>query len=96
MKNKLLLLFVLIATFGYAQNVTIPDANFKAYLVGHGFINTNGDSEIQCSEATAFTGIISVYNLGISELTGIEAFTALTSIDCRVNQLTSFKTIKVV
>ncbi|WP_452225778.1 T9SS type A sorting domain-containing protein [Lacinutrix cladophorae] len=89
MKNKLLLLFVLIATFGYAQNVNIPDANFKAYLVGNTSINTNGDSEIQVSEASVFTGEINCYSLGINDLTGIGAFTALTQLNCVTNQLTS-------
>jgi hypothetical protein len=42
-----------------AQNVTIPDANFKTYLVGNPAINTNGDGEIQVSEAAVFTGRIS-------------------------------------
>lgn len=72
-----------------ACNVSIPDANFKAYLVGNTAINTNGDTEIQCSEATAFTGAIDVYGLGISDLTGVEAFTALTELQCSSNQLTS-------
>ncbi|MBL4668301.1 MAG: VCBS repeat-containing protein, partial [Flavobacteriales bacterium] len=36
--------------------VNIPDANFKAYLVGNTAINTGGDpNEIECSEAAAFT-----------------------------------------
>ncbi|MCH7534950.1 MAG: T9SS type A sorting domain-containing protein, partial [Bacteroidetes bacterium] len=72
-----------------AQIVNIPDANFKAYLVGNTNINTNGDGEIQVSEATAFTGTINVFGYGISDLTGIEAFTALTYLDCRTNSLTS-------
>ena len=38
-----------------AQNVNIPDPIFKAYLVGNLAINTNADSEIQMSEANAFT-----------------------------------------
>ena len=69
--------------------VNIPDANFKAYLLGNAAINTNGDAEIQCSEAAAFTGTIDVNNLSISSLTGIEAFTSLTSLDCSNNNLTS-------
>jgi hypothetical protein len=32
-------------------NVYIPDANFKATLVANSSINTNGDDEIQISEA---------------------------------------------
>ena len=57
---------------GFGQNVNIPDANFKAYLVGEPSINTNGDSEIQVSEATAFNGTIDCSFLNISDLTGIE------------------------
>ena len=72
-----------------AQIVNIPDANFKAALVGNASINTNGDSEIQTSEAAAFTGSLSVVGLSISDLTGIEAFTAITYLACNYNQLTS-------
>jgi len=57
--------------------VNIPDANFKAYLVGNTSINTNGDDEIQCDEAN------------ISDLTGIEAFVNVTQLRCNQNQLTS-------
>ena len=72
-----------------AQNVIIPDANFKAYLVGNTAINTNLDTEIQVSEANAFTGTITCAFLNISDLTGIEEFTALTILYCENNQLTS-------
>ena len=74
---------------GFGQNVNIPDANFKAYLVGNTAINTNGDTEILVSEATAFNGLINCSNLNISDLTGIEDFTALISLHCYDNQLTS-------
>ena len=43
-----------------AQIVNIPDANFKAALVGNASINTNMDAEIQVSEAAAYTGAIQV------------------------------------
>ncbi len=72
--------------------VTIPDAAFKAYLVGNASINTNSDSEIQCSEASAFTGDIYCPNLNITDLTGIEAFTSLTGLYCNGNQLTTLNT----
>jgi len=68
-----------------AQNVNIPDANFKAALVSNGSINTNGDAEIQTSEAAAFTGGISVSGLSITDLAGIEAFVLLDSLDCSNN-----------
>ncbi|MGB0888089.1 MAG: T9SS type A sorting domain-containing protein, partial [Vicingaceae bacterium] len=69
--------------------VTIPDANFKSYLVGNTAINTNGDTEIQCSEASAFTGTINVFNQGVTDLSGIESFTGLKLLNCGNNSLGS-------
>ena len=67
--------------------VNIPDANFKAYLIGNTAINTNGDTEIQCAEATSYTGHINCNSSSVSDLTGIEAFTALTQLYCSSNNL---------
>ena len=90
MKTTLLFLSVCLSANLFGQNVYIPDANFKAYLVGNSEINTNGDTEIQVSEASVFNGTIDCYSLNISDLTGIEAFTALTVLKCSYNyQITS-------
>ena len=70
MKKLLLLLFIGIVGIGNAQNVNIPDANFKAYLVGNTSINTNGDAEIQVSEATAFNGEIDCQSMTYLRLNG--------------------------
>jgi Leucine-rich repeat (LRR) protein len=67
--------------------VYIPDAGFKAALLANTGINTNGDTEIQVSEAKAYTGDIQVPSTGISDMTGLEAFTKLTALDCSGNQL---------
>ncbi|MEP2773109.1 MAG: T9SS type A sorting domain-containing protein [Fulvivirga sp.] len=80
-----MLIALLSASTIKAQNVTIPDANFKAYLVGNSSINTNADTEIQVSEAQAFTGVINCKDLGIADLTGLEAFTSLTQLICGGN-----------
>lgn len=84
-----LLISLLFPLFVSAQIVNIPDANFKAALVGNSFINTNLDSEIQVSEASAFSDSIDVSSLGISDLTGIEAFVNITLLNCFNNSLTS-------
>lgn len=68
--------------------VYIPDANFKAYLVGNTTINKNNDDEIQISEAEAVTRL-NVYNYDIVDLTGVEAFISLTDLNCQRNQLLS-------
>ena len=87
--KTLLLTLLLVPMMSFGQNVYIPDANFKNYLVNNSAINTNGDNEIQVSEASSFTGTIDVFNMGVSDLTGIEAFTALTFLNCQYNNLTS-------
>ena len=70
--------------------VYIPDANFKAHLISPwSGVNTNGDSEIQVSEATAYTYWINVGLSSISDLTGIEAFVNLIQFSCYGNQLTN-------
>jgi Leucine-rich repeat (LRR) protein len=103
MKNLLLLLLVLPILFGCDNgndkrddngNVNISDANFKIYLVGNTAINTNGDSEIQVSEASTFNGVINCNSMNISNLKGIEAFTDLTVLYCSENQLTSLDVSK--
>jgi len=89
MKKLLLLLLPITTTITFAQNISIPDANFKNYLVANTAINTNGDTEIQITEATGFTGTIDCNGYNISDLTGIEFFINLTHLFCNDNQLTS-------
>jgi Leucine-rich repeat (LRR) protein len=61
----------------------------KAALLANVNINTNLDGEIQCTEASAYTGAIIVPSLSIADLTGIEAFTSITLLACNSNDLTS-------
>lgn len=81
------LLLLLFAGMANAQIVTIPDANFKAKLIA---INTdiNGDGEIQVSEAEVAT-YLDVSDAEITDMTGIAAFTNLTTLICFGNQITS-------
>ena len=76
---------IVFITGANAQNVNIPDANFKAALVNNSSINTNMDTEIQISEASAFNGTIDCSYMNISNLTGIEAFVSLTNLLCYTN-----------
>ena len=87
--KKILLILLCLPFIGFGQNVNIPDANFKAYLVGEPSINTNGDNEIQVSEANTFNGTINCSNSSIADLTGIDFFTNLYYLNCQSNQLTS-------
>jgi hypothetical protein len=95
------LILTAIAVFGLASLATIqakivhiPDSIFKAELVNNPSINTNGDTEIQVSEAVAFTGMVEVWINYITDLTGIEAFTEITGLMCWSNRLTSLDVSK--
>lgn len=85
----LCLLFSVFAVTANAQTVTIPDDNFKNYLLNHPEINTNANSEIEVSEAAAFSDSIFCVSMGIMHLTGIEAFTNLKFLSCVNNNITS-------
>lgn len=87
MKHIVLLLSLFFCTLASAQIVNIPDANFKNALINQGF-DTNNDGEIQESEVDHISNV-DVENSNISDLTGIEAFTSLHSLQARNNQLTT-------
>ncbi|MDD5098689.1 MAG: T9SS type A sorting domain-containing protein [Candidatus Pacebacteria bacterium] len=93
-KQLLIIAGLMSCSFAYSQNVNIPDANFKASLVGNTNINTNSDGEIQLSVASNFTGVIDCPSSNIASLTGIEAFVKLKQLICYDNQITSLDTSK--
>lgn len=72
-----------------AQNISIPDQAFKNALLSNPLVNTNNDSEITIQEASAFTGELDVSNSAIYNLTGIEYFTSLLSLNCSSNCITN-------
>ncbi len=70
-----------------ANIVTIPDTAFLYALLDEG-VDTNGDSLISYAEAGVTIGL-GIDSRGISNLTGIEAFTELEILRCNRNKLTS-------
>ena len=90
MKKIILITAILLhSVLAFSQIVSIPDSSFKANLLLNSAINTNADGEIQVSEAAAYTGNIVVINKGISDLTGIEAFTQINALRFSQNNVTS-------
>ena len=69
------------------NETNFPDEKFRAY-VGQESIDTNQDGFLNPQEIADVTEI-DVYNKGISDLTGIGIFTALTKLNCDDNSLTS-------
>ena len=86
MKKVAILLFI-TSSFVFAQKTYVPDDKFEQALIDLGYDTTLDDSVLTAN----ISGVTSldVSNKEISDLTGIEAFTALTELDCFGNYLTS-------
>jgi len=74
---------------GYSQKVEIPDENFEQALVDLK-IDTDGEVNgyVLKSDAQAVT-YLDISNKKIKDLSGIEAFTSLTFLDCSNNHLSN-------
>ena len=89
MKKIALLLVFWICQISYAQIVDIPDPNFKAGLIEEG-VDTNGDGEIQVSEAEEVLYLHLPYR-NIESIEGILSFTNIITLNLRNNNLTSLE-----
>lgn len=79
---------LLLFAFPIFAQVSIPDSNFETELIAQG-IDTDGivNGQISTADALAKTGILNVDNKNIADLTGIEAFTNISRLDCEYNNL---------
>jgi len=91
MKKLFTLFAIIFCLHTKAQTwVTIPDAHFVTYL--HALVPAamHGDSlDISNTLVTTTTHSISVYNKGITDLTGVQYFTSLTYLNCEDDPITS-------
>jgi len=74
------------------DEVKIKDGNFYWTLLDAG-VDTDGDGLISSGEAAALQELY-LYNKGISDLSGIEAFTSLVVLQCSNNNLSSLDVSK--
>jgi hypothetical protein len=86
MKTPLFLVALLFSFFAFGQYTAIPDPNFEAALSAYDDIPNDG--KVPTANISMIISL-SVNGKGISDLTGIEAFTALESLDCYENQLST-------
>ena len=89
------LLTIMFALFAIATSAraavainetNFPDANFRAWVKAN--CQSDGNNSLSDAEIAAVK-TIEVPDMNITDLKGIERFTALTSLDCSANQLTS-------
>ncbi len=95
MKATLFIILLFSISTLQAQIVNIPDPAFKErllihYKFGGDIIDTNGDGEIQVSEAEAITAVYvgdAFIQGDIMDMTGIEAFINITELHCFNNNI---------
>ena len=83
--KKLLLILFCLPMIGFGQFTFVPDDNFEQALINLGYDFVFDDNV----ETMAIDTVSSLYinGFGISDLTGIEDFSALTELFCYSNQL---------
>jgi Leucine-rich repeat (LRR) protein len=87
--KKLLLVLLALPFIGFGQQTYVPDNNFEAYLEAYGMGNGIPNDDYVTTANIITVTYLDVYGQNIADLTGIEAFTALTTLSCGDNQLTS-------
>ena len=88
MKKVLLSLFVVCFSFCFGQTTAIPDPAFEQELINLGYDTGTPDGAVPTANISGVTGL-NLENQNIADLTGIEDFTALNTLWCYTNQLTS-------
>ena len=90
--KKLLFILTALPMIGFGQfnfKTYVPDDNFETYLENNGM----GDGVLLYDSINTLSIEMLMYldvsNQNIADLTGIEDFTVLSSLDCETNQLTS-------
>ena len=83
-----LLSLILFSNITIAQTTAIPDSNFEQELINLGYDSGSIDGVVTTSNISAVT-FLNIGTKNIADLSGIEDFTALTTLYCHYNQLTS-------
>ena len=94
MKLRLLFLLLFVSVSSFAQYTLIPDAYFEAELIRQGIDSGTPDGKVLTSKINTLT-TLNVRGVGfIADLTGIQDFTALKSLLCDTNRLTTLDVSK--
>jgi hypothetical protein len=88
--KKLLYLFLAlgISSVSFGQTTLIPDPNFEQALIDLGYDTLPIDGSVPTANISNVASL-NVNSQNISDLTGIEDFSALEDLSCAANQLTS-------
>jgi len=84
---------ILIGFYGYSQNTFVPDDNFEQALIDLGYDTGPLDNYVPTANIDTITNLI-VDGKSITDLTGIEYFSSLQTLDCSNNDLTTLNLTK--
>jgi Leucine-rich repeat (LRR) protein len=87
--KKLLLILLCLPMIGFGQQTYVPDDNFEAYLEANGMGNGIANDDYVTTASIDTVTYLYVDGQNISDLTGIEYFTALEVLWCGMNPLTT-------
>lgn len=93
MKTKLLLLLFLANFSIYAQYTSIPDPKFEAKLIKLNIDSGTPDGQVLTSRIASITSL-DVSSSSITDLTGIQDFVRLITLNCSSNQLVNLNVTK--
>ena len=88
MKTKLLFTLITCYTFFLQAQTYVPDDNFEQALINLGYDSGALDDYVPTANINAITSL-NVQLKGINDLTGIEDFTALQTLSCGINNLST-------
>ena len=88
MKKLFLLLLLGFTLVGFSQTTLIPNSNFEQALIDLGIDKGTINGSVPTADISGIKSL-DVSNYNITDLTGIEDFTALATLRCYNNQLTS-------
>ena len=80
-----------VSSLTFALKTYVPDDNFETYLENNGMGDGIALNDSVFTSAIDTVGYLYVTNMNISDLTGIEDFTALDTLICNDNQLDSLE-----
>lgn len=93
MKIKLLFLLFLASVSSFAQYTLIPDVNFEKKLIALNIDSGTVDGKVLTTNVASLTSL-NVSSSSINDLTGVQDFIALTTLNCYGNQLTALDVSK--
>src|SRR5436190_11496329 len=92
MRIVFILVFLFSISTAFSQTVSLPDVNLQNKLISS-YPQVMQGNQLVLAKAAALTGTLSLRNANISDATGLQYFTGISSLDLSNNLLTTLPDI---